>query len=87
MCYAWGNRSVDQLHARIVRDGTTEVYVAVHVNELTDQLIAGLERWMRDVDADPDLARTVYPKAKKLYGNLSTDVMDAAVRGSQDEGA
>ncbi len=74
---AWGSGPIALLHALIdAKSGRAQTEVAVHANELFEQLAVGLARFICDVDADPDLAKGVYEKVRKFYVNVPMEPMD-----------
>ena len=79
LCYAWGDASVSDLHALIDgRPGMAQRYVAVHVNELVDELKKGIERFLVDLDGDPQLATRVYERSNRFYADLSKEILTRA---------
>jgi hypothetical protein len=70
LCYAWGTAKVQDVQRLIDLTNGTQIYAAVHVDELYEALKLGLLAFIDDIENDPPRSSRVMAKAKKFFSEL-----------------
>ena len=73
IAYAWGIGTSSDLHKLIAMSGSSDKFVAVHVEELYEAWRFGLLAFTTELQKDPQKAAAVYERANKFFANLATE--------------
>jgi hypothetical protein len=68
--YAWGTAEGTKLKARVKKVGLDSKAVAVHVDELLEAFVAGLDRFLEDLSHDLQREQLVYERARKFFSHI-----------------
>jgi len=68
--YAWGDRSTDELQ-QTINDKRYQV-IAVHIKELFDSLVNGVELFQKELSNNSKKAQLVYKRADKFFTNMES---------------
>ena len=82
--YAWGKAKVEDLQRAIDLKNKSNKLVAVHVNELYQAWLSGLELWGQDLDKDSNRSAKILTKAKKFFADLGIETMSEIITATDN---
>jgi hypothetical protein len=83
VCYAWGNRSADELQALTVRAGMADRYVCVQIEELYEAWQLGVGLLVEEMDRDPYREARILARAAKFFDADSTETLDRYIENAK----
>jgi hypothetical protein len=84
ICYAWGDRSADEMQKLIARVRTDSLYVWVHVGEVLEAWRLGIKLLEDEMAKDAAKAARIYARTNKFFDEASTEKLDWILARSKE---
>jgi len=72
--YAWGNREAEELNDALAHAGKSDQAVGVHIGQLREAFLVGVDKWATDVRQDSERLKQVEAQGRKWFVNINPNV-------------